>query len=101
MKRNLAGPHPARATYRIEVSGALDERWLNWFSQVSAASHDDAGDGPTTMLTVTDADQSTLRGILNRIWDLNLSLISVRRIEMGTGDRCDDGNEMGTRPPHA
>ena len=38
-------------------------------------------EGGVTTLTGPVADQSALRGILSKIWDLNLTLISVRRIE--------------------
>ena len=36
---------------------------------------------PTTVLTGLLADQAELRGVLNRIWDLNLAVISVNRID--------------------
>jgi hypothetical protein len=49
------------------------------------------GDGsPITTLTGGVADQSKLRGVLSRLWDLNLTLISVTHIEPGGWDP-DDG----------
>ena len=39
---------------------------------------------PTTLLTGPVADQAALRGLLNKIWDLNLSLISVTWTEATT-----------------
>ena len=37
-----------------------------------------------TLFTGPIADQAALRGILNKLWDLNLTLISVSRVETGT-----------------
>ena len=42
----------------------------------------ESNDALITTLTGAVADQSVLRGILNKIWDLNLTLISVNRIDM-------------------
>ena len=38
----------------------------------------------TTVLTAS-LDQAALRGVLNRIWDLNLTLLSVSRVRRGKG----------------
>lgn len=73
-----AGEHPY--TYRITVQGRLDDSWSNWFSGMSVAV-EYAGDGsPVTLLTGPVVDQPALRGILNKLWDLNLTLISVNRV---------------------
>jgi hypothetical protein len=63
-------------TYQIQVQGRLDKDWSDWFSGMTVTF-----EGGVTTLTGTVADQSALRGILTKIWDLNLTLISVRRIE--------------------
>ena len=59
--------------YKIRVRGRLDSRWAIWLYgsevQINPAN--------ITTITVQIPDQSALRGILNRIWDLNLTLISV------------------------
>lgn len=65
---------PAR--YRIQVAGGLDESWSFWFDGLDVS----AGDGVTT-LTGDVADQAALRGILQSIWDLNLTLLSVNPAE--------------------
>jgi hypothetical protein len=62
--------------YEIRVRGRLDDRWAEWFSGVVISS-EDGPDGGTTTLTGTIVDQAALRGILERIWDLNLTLISL------------------------
>ncbi len=67
--------------YEIKVQGALDERWQSWFNGL-LYSMEQVGDGTaTTTITCYDTDQARLRGILTKIWNLNLALISVNRIE--------------------
>jgi hypothetical protein len=61
-------------TYQIQVWGKLDEGWSGWFTGLTAAFEE----GITTLAGPV-ADQAALRGILNRIWDLNLTLLSVTR----------------------
>ena len=61
--------------YEIRVQGQLDSRWSDWFSGLAVS----VDDGITT-LTGPVVDQAVLRGILSKIWDLNLVLISVSPI---------------------
>ncbi len=68
------------AIYQIKVQGRLDERWANWFDGMSIA-FEPAEDGSTiTMLTGPVVDQAALYGLINRMRDLGLPLISVGRI---------------------
>jgi hypothetical protein len=63
------------------VRGRLDEAWSDWFNGM-AIEFGSASDGsPITTLTGAVADQPKLRGILSKIWDLNLTVVSVIRIE--------------------
>ena len=62
--------------YRIEVEGQLDESWSGWFSGMTLTSQDDI-----STLTGPLTDQADLRGLLSRIWDLNLTLVSVIRLD--------------------
>ena len=59
--------------HEIRIKGHLDDRWTGPFEGLSF-SHE--GDG-TTLLSGPLADQAALHGVLNRIRDLGLSLISV------------------------
>ena len=70
---NRRGP----ATYEIRLQGHLDGRWA---SQLAVASLVHESDG-TTLLHLAVADQSALHGLLQRIRDLGLLLISVTRID--------------------
>jgi hypothetical protein len=63
-------------TYKVRIRGRLDEEWSDWLDTVAITY-----DSGVTTLTGPLADQAALRGILTRIWDLNLTLISVQRIE--------------------
>lgn len=65
--------------YQIKLEGKLDERWSAWFNGLTV--YVEEGKSPMTTLTGPVADQAALRGILNKMWDLNLRLISVVRLE--------------------
>ena len=70
------------ATYQIKVQGRLSERWASQFDDMTIATEGE-DDGPAiTILTSTVADQAALHGLLNRIRDLGLPLLLVKR--MGT-----------------
>jgi hypothetical protein len=63
--------------YEIRVEGLLDQRWSGWFDGLQITSQP----GGVTVIAGPVADQAALHGLLARIRDLNLPLISVRRIE--------------------
>ena len=64
--------------YQIKVLGCIDGSWSNWFDGLTLDT-EHAPDGSTiTTLTGYITDQSALRGVLVKLWDLNLPLISVR-----------------------
>jgi len=72
--------------YQIKVKSSLDDRWAEWFSGM-AISSEDGLDGATSSLTGRIVDQAELRGILERIWDLNLTLISLDLVKPDQQDR--------------
>jgi hypothetical protein len=59
--------------YEIKVKGRLDERWSDWFAGL-ALKHLEKDE---TLLSGSLPDQAALHGLLERIRDLNLTLISV------------------------
>ena len=72
---------PARRSHELElheirVEGHLDERWADWLEGLRFTHESDG----TTTLTGPLADQSALHGVLNRIRDLALPIVSVLRI---------------------
>ena len=63
--------------YEITVQGVLGPRWSDWFDGLLLTS---GADGRTT-ITGPVADQAALHGLLTRIRDLGLPLLTVRRAE--------------------
>ncbi|MDH4138674.1 MAG: hypothetical protein OEW09_18450 [Anaerolineae bacterium] len=64
-----------QTVYQIKLQGKLDERWADWFNGMTLVSES----GITTLTGVVD--QAKLRGILSKIWDLNLTVVSVTQME--------------------
>jgi len=64
--------------YEIRVDGVLDDQWADWFGglQVNSESMHTVIFGPLP-------DQPALHGVLAKISDLGLDLISVRRLDAG------------------
>lgn len=63
-------------TYRIRIQGQLDQRWSSWFDGMTVTRDADG----TTLLEGDVADQAALHGLLQRIRDTGLTLISVAPI---------------------
>jgi len=63
--------------YQIRVEGQINSHWSHWFEGMTIEY-----DGNTTVLAGPVADQSQLHGILQRIRDLNLTLISVNQLKI-------------------
>ena len=61
--------------YEIRVRGHLDQRWSDWFSGLRLTHLE----GDETLLSGSLPDQAALHGLLERVRDLNLTLISVSR----------------------
>jgi hypothetical protein len=67
--------------YRVEVNGKIDASWSDWLYGLQLTSRKDANGAHVTILTGELLDQSALRGLLNHLWDLNLVLLSVERVD--------------------
>lgn len=63
--------------YRIKVKGHLDRRWTEWFGGLTITLEDNG----ETLLTGQVADQAALHGLLRKVRDLGLPLISVSRAQ--------------------
>jgi hypothetical protein len=68
-------------TYEIRIRGWIDRHWSAWFDGLTMRYEGTETHSPLTVLTGPVIDQAALRGILCRIWDLNLTLLSVVRVE--------------------
>ncbi len=64
--------------YEIRVEGVLGERWTAWFEGLQISSED-----TETVISGPLADQAALHGVLVKIGDLGMHLISVRRVDPG------------------
>ena len=70
-------------TYQITVIGKLDESWQNLYENFSLSRESDSQGKTLTILSGTVIDQAALRGLVNKLWDLNLYLISVVSLDKG------------------
>lgn len=68
--------------YEIRLQGRLDERWSTWFDGMTLTTETDTpAVGALTVLRGHVVDQAALHGLLGRLRDIGLPLISVRRVE--------------------
>jgi len=65
----------------IEVKGWLDESWSDWFEGMDVVPKVSAEGTTITKLTGTVVDQAALLGLLRRLHNLHLRLLSVNRVE--------------------
>jgi hypothetical protein len=59
--------------YRIKIQGQLDSQWEDWLDEMTITLEEDGN----TLLTGTMVDQAALHGLLKKIRDLGLTLISI------------------------
>ena len=81
--------------YEIRVEGVLDHRWAAWFGGLHVET-----DGTRTVISGLLTDQPALHGLLAKIRDLGLCLISVRRLpgsQAGNQARPSDSDPAGNR----
>jgi len=67
--------------YQLKVQGRLEDRWSHWFDDLEITVEGNSPDKTVTVLTGVITDQAALHGLLNRIRDLNLLLLSVNLLE--------------------
>jgi hypothetical protein len=68
--------------YEIRLQGRLDERWATWFDGMSlTTARDPVGSGVLTILRGHVVDQAALHGLLTRLRDIGLPLISITRAD--------------------
>jgi hypothetical protein len=68
--------HHEPGVYEIRVKGHLDTRWTDWFEGLTTTL-EDSGD---SLLTGPVVDQAALHGVLRRVRDLGLPLVSVIQV---------------------
>jgi hypothetical protein len=65
--------------YTIRIQGHLGRQWSQWFGGMTIALEDN-GD---TLLTGPVVDQAALHGLLKKVRDLGMPLVSVNRVQPG------------------
>ena len=63
--------------YQIRIQGQLDHKWIDWFEGLTITPEND----DITLLTGTVVDQAALHGLLKKVRDLGMPLLSVNCIE--------------------
>jgi hypothetical protein len=77
---------PGRSTiYQIRIKGHLGSQWADWFDGLTITLEED-GD---TLLTGPVVDQAALHGLLKKVRDLGMPLVSVSPLEHGQTDVSD------------
>ena len=71
------GPHHDPGRYEIRLKGHLDARWAAWFDGLSLTNETDG----TTLIHGPVVDQAALHGLLQRIRDTGLPLVSVTQVQ--------------------
>jgi len=71
------GHRPDGGRYEIRITGHLDDRWVHWFDGMTFDRRDDG----TTLLTGDVVDQAALHGLIQRVRDLGIPLVSVSRLD--------------------
>jgi hypothetical protein len=74
--KNLLSTNPHRSFFEIHVKGHLDESWSDWLEGLEIKLLDNE----EMILSGHIRDQAALMGILNRLYSLNLTLLSVSEI---------------------
>lgn len=68
--------HPSH-TYRIRIKESLDRHFTDWLDGMQILPQENG----ETLLVSSFPDQPALRGFLDQLWNLNITVITVERIE--------------------
>jgi hypothetical protein len=77
--------HDEPGLYEIRIKGHLDTRWTDWFEGLTITALDNG----ETLLTGMVVDQAALHGLLRKVRDLAMPLLSVTRVRPGLTDASD------------
>lgn len=65
--------------YRIRIKGHLGQNWTDWFEGLAITLEENG----ETLLTGLVVDQAALHGVLKKVRDLGMPLLSVNRVKPG------------------
>jgi hypothetical protein len=94
MSEISTGPHHSAGRYEIRLRGHLDSRWTAWFDGLSLSNENDG----TTIIGGPVADQAALHGLLQKVRDLGLPLVSVTQVQP---DQPDQPERPPARPDNS
>ena len=77
--------HDEPGLYEIRIKGHLENRWAEWFEGLTLTREDN----DETLLTGPVVDQAALHGLLRKVRDLAMPLLSVTRVRPGQADASD------------
>ncbi len=77
--------HYESGLYEIRIKGHLDDRWADWFEGLTITLEDNGN----TLLAGPVADQAELHGLLGKVRDLGMPLLSVNRLKPGQANASD------------
>jgi hypothetical protein len=78
-KPTCDGKHNQQPCYEIRLKGHLDSQWTDWFGGLTITLEEDG----TTLLTGPIIDQAALHGLLKKVRDLGMPLVSVSPVAPG------------------
>jgi hypothetical protein len=77
MSEIWTGSHSDAGRYEIRIQGHLHSRWAAWFDRLSLTNEPDG----TTLISGLVVDQAALHGLLQKVRDVGLPLVSVTRVD--------------------
>jgi hypothetical protein len=75
---NTSGPFDESGFYEIRLKGHLDDRWVDRFEDLAITLEEDGN----TLLSGLVADQAALHGLLKKVRDLGVPLVSVSLVQL-------------------
>jgi hypothetical protein len=86
-------PEPSQPSgYEIRIKGHLDQKWTAWFEGLTLTLEEDG----KTLLTGPVVDQAALHGLLKKVRDLGMPLLSVVRVKPGLVEASDAEGQPGS-----
>ena len=84
MSTEMSSLIQTRRYYQITIEGKIDPSWSAWLDDLQLVSRKETNGMILTTLSGALTDQAALRGLLNRLWDLNLVIRSVQQVDSAT-----------------
>ena len=90
-EQNLGRDPDKPKVFQIKIKGHLGQQWMNWFEGLTIALEEDGN----TLLSGSIIDQSALHGILKKIRDLGMPLLSINSVDPDQANKLDTDSLKG------